>query len=121
MADSKTDLQELKNLVKAFVDERDWNQFHSGKNLSMAISAEAAELMELFMWIENNNSKQNYNDNKTAINHELADVFIACICFANQYNIDLSTIIKEKIKLTKKKYPVDKAKGKHYKYTHYQE
>lgn len=121
MTDKKVNLQALKNIIKAFVDERDWNQFHSGKNLAMNISIEAAELMEYFLWIENGASQQTYEQNKQTIQHELADILIACICFANQYNIDLSTIIKEKVALIKKKYPIDKAKGKHHKYTYYQE
>ena len=121
MTDTKTNLQELRDIVKAFVDERDWNQFHSGKNLSMAISAEAGELMEHFLWVENDNSNQTYEQNKQSINHELADVLITCICFANQYDIDISSIIKEKVELIKKKYPIDKVKGKHHKYTYYQE
>lgn len=119
MQDSETRLQEIKDKVLAFARERDWEQFHSPKNLSMAISAEAAELMEHFLWQSMDQSREDAQSEslRTQVEEELADIFIFAIQFANVTGIDLAKIIESKMELNARKYPVEKAKGSCLKYT----
>jgi dCTP diphosphatase len=119
MNDADTQMQEIKDRVFAFAKERDWEQFHSPKNLSMAISAEAAELMEHFLWQSPEQSHSDLNAGKlrAKVEEELADIFIFAIEFANVTGIDVSAIIEAKMKRNAEKYPVDKAKGRSVKYT----
>ena len=117
MSDERVTLQELKDEMAAFVKEREWNKFHSPKNLSMAIAGEAAELMEKFLWMENQESFDELDKNRQEIEDELADVLIAAICFANASNIDLGKAIAQKIEEVKAKYPVEKSRGRYTKYT----
>ena len=97
-------LEELSKEIKNFVDERDWNQFHSPANLSKSISIEANELLECFQWDE-----KNYNLDD--VKEELADVINYCIQMAQVLNFDIYQIVKDKLEKTKKKYPVDKCKS----------
>ncbi|MEM1222196.1 MAG: nucleotide pyrophosphohydrolase [Verrucomicrobiota bacterium] len=119
MNDKETRLEEIKARVLAFADERDWKQFHSPKNLSMAIAAEAAELMEHFLWQSSEQSSADINTPKlrAKVEEELADIFIFAIEFANISGMDISSIIESKIARNAEKYPVEKAKGKSLKYT----
>lgn len=118
--DVNTNLEELKELLKTFRDQRDWFQFHDPKNLAEAISIEAGELQELFLWkdkdsiIEKMKTDKNF---KERVGEELADVLIFCINFANATNFDISSIIKDKVEKADKKYPIEKAKGNASKYT----
>ena len=97
-------LEELNKEIKNFVDERDWNQFHSPANLSKSISIEANELLECFQWDE-----ENYNLDD--VKEELADVINYCIQMSQVLNLDIYQIVKNKLEKTKKKYPVDKCKS----------
>ena len=118
--DLKTTIQELKDMVRKFRDERDWEQFHDPKNLAEAISIEAGELQELFLWKEKEKIIQSLKEDekfKEEVGEELADVIIFCLHLANASKLDVSDIIKDKIKKTNDKYPVDKAKGIATKYT----
>ena len=117
--DSRTPLQELKAQVKAFAEERDWEQFHTPKNLSMAIAAEAAELMEHFLWKDDAGSFGVLDDPAKGkeIEGELADILIFALEFANIADLDVATVIEEKMRANAVKYPVDKAKGRAEKYT----
>ena len=119
MEDRKTMLKEIKERVLEFARERDWEQFHSPKNLSMAISAESAELMEHFLWQSSEASCADLEDLKlrSKVEQELADIFIFAIEFANVTGIDIAKIIESKIALNAKKYPIEKAKGRSEKYT----
>ena len=117
MSDASTTLQKLKDEIAQFVHERDWNQFHSPKNLSMNISLEAAELMEKFLWIESSASHAEVDANRQEIEDEVADIFMALLCFCNATGIDLTKALEHKRALTAAKYPVDKAKGRSTKYT----
>ena len=119
MKDADTHLQEIKDRVLAFAKERDWEQFHAPKNLSMAIAAEAAELMEHFLWQspEASRSDMEAENLRSKVEEELADVFIFAIEFANMTGIDIATIIDTKMKRNAEKYPVEKAKGRSVKYT----
>lgn len=112
MNDSTTTLATLKAQVEAFVKEREWDQFHTPKNISMALSVEAAELMELFLYQDTLNPEK-----KQAAAHELIDILWWVLSFANKNDIDIATAFAEKIKLNAAKYPVEKAKGVAKKYT----
>lgn len=117
MNDTQTTLATIKELVKKMVDERDWNQFHSPKNLAMKISIEANELMEHFVWATTQESYEALPmDKRQAIEDELADVIIVAMAFANACNIDIATAFALKMEEVKKKYPIDKAYGKSLKY-----
>ena len=114
MTDKKSTIDELKTLVESFVDERDWQQFHSAKNLSMSISIEAAELMELFQWLTLEEAKEAMAKGKTredAID-EIADIMIYAIAFCNRNNIDLSDAIKQKMEKNIRKYSSNEYKGR---------
>jgi len=117
--DKQTTLQEIKDEVLAFAAERDWQPFHSPKNLSMAIAAEAAELMEHFLWSspEESVAALAREDLRQKVEEELADVIIFAFEFANIAEIDLATVIKCKMQKNAQKYPVEKARGRSDKYT----
>ena len=110
-------IAQLKEIIKKFADERDWSQFHDPKNLSMSIAIEAAELMEKFQFVSNQESIELAKTNKTEIAHELVDVLSYVLSFANRCDIDLSSTLEEKMVLNRKKYPVELAKGSHLKYS----
>lgn len=117
MTDQTTTLQTLKDFMVAFGDERDWGQFHTPKNLSMALAAEAAELMELFMWIESRASSEELEKNRVDVEHEVADILSNLLLFCGRHNIDITAAFERKMKINALKYPVNKAKGKSTKYT----
>lgn len=116
--DSNTTVADLKTRVLAFVRERDWEQFHSPKNLSMALAAEAAELMEHFLWATPEQSKAIAADaaKRQKIADELADVVVYALEFANATGLDVAASIEAKMIANGKKYPVEKAKGRSEKY-----
>lgn len=116
MADS---LNELKQKLQQFVDERDWTQFHSPKNLAMAMIVEAAELVEHFQWNTEAESYVLSHDKREQVGHELADTFVYLLRIAQVLDIDLIEVANKKIALNALKYPVDKARGKNNKYTDY--
>lgn len=117
MTDSKNTIDDLKQIIKKYVEERDWQQFHTPKNLSMNIAAEAAELMELFLWVESSDSHNELEKNRAAVEDEVADVANGLINFCLRNNIDLSAAIEKKMAKNALKYPVEKSKGKTTKYT----
>ena len=119
MTDAKTTVAELRARVLAFVHERDWEQFHSPKNLSMALAAESGELMEHFLWSDSPASQAVAQDPKKrpAIEAEIADVVIYALEFANICGIDLAAAIENKMAANAKKYPIEKARGRSDKYT----
>jgi NTP pyrophosphatase (non-canonical NTP hydrolase) len=118
-ADSTTTIADLKNRVLAFVRERDWEQFHSPKNLSMALAAEAGELMEHFLWVDSAASRDRCRETarRRKVEEEIADVVIYALEFANVTGIDLAAAIEAKLAANAQKYPVDKARGRAEKYT----
>jgi NTP pyrophosphatase (non-canonical NTP hydrolase) len=119
MKDDRTTVAELRTKVLAFAHEREWEQFHSPKNLSMALAAEAGELMEHFLWAEAKTSGDILRDPKkrSEIEDEIADVVIYALEFANMGGIDLAAAIEAKLAKNAAKYPVEKAKGRANKYT----
>ena len=119
ITDAKTTVAELRGRVLAFVQERDWEQFHSPKNLSMALAAESGELMEHFLWTESKASLELARDPKKRpkIEDEIADVVIYALEFANMCGIDLAAAIEAKLGKNAGKYPVEKSRGRSDKYT----
>lgn len=112
MNDTTTTLSHLKKQVDDFVKERDWYQFHTPKNISMGLSIEAAELMELFLYGEDIQPGK-----EKAVAHEMVDVLWWLLSLSNKAGIDIAAAFEEKIKLNAQKYPIDKSKGKATKYT----
>lgn len=112
--DAETTVQSLRELVAEFVAERDWQQFHSPKNLAMSISIEAAELMEHFQWDTVNASREVKDDpeKRAAVAEELADVLSYCLALANTLNIEVSDAMKKKMAKNRLKYPVDRYRGR---------
>jgi dCTP diphosphatase len=119
MTDAATTTAELKARVLAFARERDWEQFHAPKNLSMALAAEAGELMEHFLWATPEQSQAVVRDavKRRKIEDELADVVIYALEFANMTGIDVAAAIERKMVENAKKYPVEKSRGRSDKYT----
>lgn len=110
--DSATTIQELRQMVLAFVDERDWQQFHSPKNLSMALAIEAAELMEHFQWITPEASRQLDDQAISDVGEELADVMCYALAIANELNIDVASTLNKKMIKNREKYPVEDYRGR---------
>jgi len=110
-------MKKLIKLIKEFVDERDWNQFHSPKNLAMSINIEAAELSEIFQWRTEKESYDLDEVKRSELEHEIADVLIYSLELADKFDIDVTEAIKKKIEINKHKYPVDKCKRSSRKYT----
>nr|WP_314902032.1 nucleotide pyrophosphohydrolase [uncultured Deefgea sp.] len=108
---SRDSLQGLTEQVNAFADERDWRQFHSPKNLTMALAVEAAELLEIFQWVESKESLQLTDSQRTASEHEAADILLYLLRFCEMTGIDLIAAAEAKIQLNAQKYPVERAKG----------
>ncbi len=106
-----TELEDLTTKLIAFRDERDWKQFHNPKDLAIALNIEASELLELFLWKNNDEAK------KEDVAEELADILAYALMMAHHYNFDLNEIVLQKIRKNATKYPVDKAKGNATKYT----
>lgn len=117
MSDS---LAELRKRIDQFVEERDWAQFHTPKNLAMAMIVEAAELVEQFQWNTPEESQQLSPEKREAVSHELADTFVYLLRLAEVLEIDLIEAANAKIDLNAKKYPVEKARGSNAKYTNYE-
>ncbi|MDH5571590.1 MAG: nucleotide pyrophosphohydrolase [Gammaproteobacteria bacterium] len=113
------ELTELQKKLKAFAQERDWEQFHSPKNLVMALSVEASELLEHFQWLTEQQSSTLDTDKKQEVAYEMADIFIYLLRLASELDVDLEKSVYEKIKINAEKYPVHKVKGSAKKYTEY--
>jgi NTP pyrophosphatase (non-canonical NTP hydrolase) len=105
-----SDFESMKAKVKQFTIDRDWDQFHNGKDLAIALSGEAGELLNAFLW------KKPEDVKIEKVKEELADVFNYAFLIADKYNLDIEEIMNEKLKINGEKYPVDKAKGTAKKY-----
>ncbi|HET6946793.1 MAG TPA: nucleotide pyrophosphohydrolase [bacterium] len=112
--DERTTVRELRRMVERFVRERDWEQFHTPKNLSMGMAVEAAELMELFQWhdAEGSAALMTRARARRAAQEELADVMIYCLAFANRTGIDVAGAIRSKLAKNRRKYPVRRFRGR---------
>lgn len=117
MSDRDTTVEQLRGLLRAFVDERAWSKYHDAKNLSMSIAIEAAELMEHFQWVRNEALSELLEDpeRRSAVVDELADVGCYVLALANVLGVDLSDAIQGKMAKNARKYPVDAFHGHYYK------
>ena len=105
--DNTTTIADLKEIVRTFITARDWGKYHASKNLAMSIAIEAAELMEHFQWQENGDGQLRLNDpeRKAEIGEELADILIYCVAFALQADLDISEIVRGKVKKNENRFP----------------
>jgi dCTP diphosphatase len=113
------DLDELRDRLRAFVAERDWEQFHSPKNLAMALSVEVAELVEQFQWLSEQQSTALDADRLQRVQDELADVLVYLVRMADRLDIDLLAAAARKLELNAAKYPADRVRGQARKYDEY--
>ena len=115
MTDPDTSVDQLRQMVRRFVESRDWRQFHSPKNLSMSLAIEAAELMEHFQWITCDASRRvGQEHGKLAqVSDELADVLCYALAMSNELDIDITTAVCAKLKKNERKYPADQYRGRY--------
>lgn len=113
------DLQELRARIREFVAERDWDRFHSPKNLAMALSVEASELVELFQWLTEEESAAPDAERRRRVAEELADVLWFLVRLADRLDIDLLEAAESKLAANAAKYPADRVRGNAKKYTDY--
>jgi len=113
MADS---LAELQNAIDAFVEERNWAQFHTPKNVAMGIAIEAAEIMEHFLWCSNDESYSLPREKRAEVANEIGDVLIYLLGLGRALDIDIIAAARDKLVQNREKYPVEKAKGRAVKY-----
>ena len=114
-----SDLVLLRDRIRAFVDERDWDQFHTPKNLASALSVEAAELLEPFQWLQTGAAAELGAQKLVQVRHEMADVLVYLVRLADKLDIDLMAAADEKMALNRDKYPADKVRGDSRKYDEY--
>jgi NTP pyrophosphatase (non-canonical NTP hydrolase) len=111
------DIESLRSKLRDFAEERDWDKFHSPKNLAAALSVEAAELLEHFQWLTESESTTLSEEKRREVSEELADVLLYLIRLADKLEIDLPQAAELKLHKNAEKYPVEKSKGKSTKYT----
>jgi len=112
--DALTTVESLRKAVAAFVDARDWQPFHSPKNLSMSIAIEAAELMERFQWLTTEEAKEAVQEpgERAAVADELADVMIYCLSLSNALDLDVSSAVTDKLETNEHRYPATEFRGR---------
>ena len=117
--DGEATIQELKNKVKKFCDERDWDQYHSAKELAIGIVTESSELLQHFRFKSKKQIEELFNspEKKEKISEEVVDILYFLLRLSQKYDIDLTTSLDKKMDKNEKKYPVGKAKGSNKKYT----
>ena len=113
------DLIAMRDIVRIFVTERDWDQFHTPKNLSSALCVEAAELLEHFQWLQNGTAEELGPAKLEQVRHEMADVLVYLVRLADKLDVDLGAAVEEKMILNRAKYPADKVRGDARKYNEY--
>ena len=106
-----SDIHDLTQAILAFRDERDWAQYHTGKDLAMCLSVEAGELLELFLW-----KKEHEAVDQSKVADELADVMYSALLLAAHYGLDVKEIVLAKLQKNREKYPVERARGRREKY-----
>lgn len=112
--------QALSRQISAFAQARDWDQFHTPKNLAMALNVEAGELLEHFLWLTPEESASLQPDKKLVVQDELADVFIYLIRLSDKLGVDLYAATERKLAENERRYPVAKARGNARKYTEFE-
>ena len=110
-------LRELAQALRRFADERDWDQFHAPKNLAMALSVEAAELLEHFQWLGEDESRRLPAEKLTQVGDEMADVLLYLVRLADKLGVDLAAAARRKMQVNAQKYPPERARGTSRKYT----
>jgi NTP pyrophosphatase (non-canonical NTP hydrolase) len=113
------ELAQLRAIVRAFVDERDWDQFHTPKNLASALTVEAAELLEHFQWLQSGHAEELGVDKLVEVRHEMADVLVYLVRLADKLDVDLLKAVQEKMVLNRAKYPAEQVRGDARKYYEY--
>lgn len=113
------DLDKIYAFQRDFVKQREWDQFHTPKNLAMALAGEAGELLELFQWLEQEESRTIMGDGKKAeaVRHELSDILFYLLRLADKLEVDLDAAFWEKQKVNERRYPAEKVRGSARKYT----
>jgi len=114
-------IKELQEQVVAFSDARDWAQFHSPRNLAMALQVEAAELLELYLWAKDDGPQPPHPGREQAVADEAADVFMCLLNFCERAGVDLEAALQSKLARAAEKYPADRVRGKSRKYHEYDE
>jgi NTP pyrophosphatase (non-canonical NTP hydrolase) len=109
-------LVELRQALREFAAERDWDQFHSPRNLAAALAVEAAELLEPFQWLTDEQSRELSPEARAAVEQEMADVLLYLVRLADKLGVDLEQAARNKIELNARKYPVERARGSSRKY-----
>lgn len=118
---AEVNIDDLKATLRGFAADRDWDQFHSPKNLSMAASVEVAELLEHFQWLTEEQSHALPPDVLDLVSHEIADILIYLVRLADKLDIDIDRAVREKLEINDRKYPPDKVRGKADKSTAYKD
>ena len=113
VSDQQTTLQNLKDEVRTFVEERDWRKFHSPKNLAMSLAIETSELMEHFQWLTTEESRDLDDSVRSQAAEELADVICYALGIANELEIDIATTFQAKMAKNRQKYPVEQIRGRY--------
>ena len=113
-------MNDLRDAIKAFTEERDWEQFHSPKNLAMALSVEASEIVEHFQWLTEEQSKNLSPEKLTELREEIGDVMIYLVELADKLGVDPVEAARAKLEMNARKYPADVVRGKASKYTEYE-
>jgi NTP pyrophosphatase (non-canonical NTP hydrolase) len=119
--ETRGEFDALRALVRQFVREREWERFHTPKNLATAISVEASELLEPFQWLVSGGKDEIDDEKLTAIRHEMADVLAYLVLLADKLDVDLYRAVLEKMELNRAKYPVHKVRGDARKYSDYED
>lgn len=118
MNDTSITIADLKKIVDQFIAERDWRQFHTPKNMSMALAAEAGELLEHFLWATDADPHEPFEKRREAIEDEVADIATCLLAFCAENKIDLAQSLERKMIKNREKYPLEKARGIKKKYNH---
>lgn len=114
-----SELDEMKHKIRKFVEDRDWDQYHTPKNLSMALIAECGELVEHFQWLSEADSREIPAEKLEEISHEIADVFVYLMRLSDKLGIDLVEAVNRKMILNEAKYPAEEVRGSAKKYSEY--
>jgi NTP pyrophosphatase (non-canonical NTP hydrolase) len=123
MPDADTTILALRQRIGAFVREREWEPFHNPKDLATAITIEASELLELFLWKDPQEVDKllGQGESRNSIEQELADIIILCLSLANRLQMDVAGAVATKVAANEAKYPIDLVRGKAHKYTQYRD
>jgi len=114
---NRQSINDLQGAIKRFCEDRNWDQFHNGKDLAISLSLEASELLEHFQWKNESEIQEHLAAAKPEVAAELADIFYWVLLIANKFDIDLVDAFNKKMVKNEQKYPVEKAKDNHKKYT----